>query len=488
MCHEERSMWKYLNNLRERILVAVIILAVLLAEATCSEPPQTPATPQEAIFTPVPPQTESSAGNAAALQSTRRGIKRTRTLGTPTIVETEDPGPSSSQASELLNGATWVLVSLDGRPLIEDTYLFLRVEGNILEGFDGCNSLWGRHEDGTPFAKADGRFSGRQIGWTDIGCRDHIVNQSESYKKAIIDGDSFRATRDRLEILDGLGNVRLVFNRLENLPGHPTGLSGTQWRLLYAGEAAVEGDEFTLVFLDDGLGAGTTACRDLVTAYKTRKERIDFYATGMIGSNAGCPAGSRGPEGRFTNDLSHANEFSVEEGQGKSLLHFRTSRGRSLTFEQLPQDLDSIQGVEWRLTAFVESLRNGAMSLAGGTEDAALGTEVTLTFNGTGLWGSTGCNSYASSTRQGSDRQRGPIVREDGSVARDRMGTVTERGCPETSGVMEQERRFLELLPVIQGVQVFGDHLAIHTEPGVFLLFEARHLHRSEGTDRIAGE
>ena len=48
---------------------------------------------------------------------------------------------------------------------------------------------------------------------------------------------------------------------------------------------------------------------------------------------------------------------------------------------------------------------------------------------------------------------------------------------------MEQEKRFVELLPLIQRVQVFGDHLAVHTEPGVFLLFNARYPHGSEDTD-----
>ena len=115
--------------------------------------------------------------------------------------------------------------------------------------------------------------------------------------------------------------------------------------------------------------------------------------------------------------------------------------------------------------------------------DAIPGVDVTLQFDETGLRGSTGCNSYVSSTRKGTDGKRQPAVREDGSVAQDRETTVKERGCPETPQVMEQEKRFVELLPLIQRVQVFGDRLAIHTEPGVFLLFQTRYLHGSEDTD-----
>ena len=119
----------------------------------------------------------------------------------------------------------------------------------------------------------------------------------------------------------------------------------------------------------------------------------------------------------FTTDLSYANEYSVEEGHGQSLLHFRTSRGRALTFEQLPRAIDGIQGVEWRLTAFVESPGKGPELLPVGNWDAIPGVDVTLQYEGTGLRGSTGCNSYVSSTRKVTDGKLEPTVREDGSVA-----------------------------------------------------------------------
>ena len=109
-----------------------------------------------------------------------------------------------------------------------------------------------------------------------------------------------------------------------------------------------------------------------------------------------------------------------------------------------------------------------------GTRDAIQGTDVTLLFNDTSLRGSTGCNSYESSTRKGTDGKREPIVRQDGSVAQHRETRVTERVCPEPAGVMEQERRLVELLPLLQRVQVFSSRLAIHTEPGILLLFRAK--------------
>ena len=213
-----------------------------------------------------------------------------------------------------------------------------------------------------------------------------------------MDGERFRATRDLLEILDRAGDVRLVFTRQKDLPGHAADLPGTQWRLLHDGNETFDGSEFILAFLEDGLAAGTTSCRDFFTVYRTGKERINFQTTGMIGSTDGCPTGSGNPEGRLTTDLSHANEYSVEEGHGQSLLHLRTGRGGALTFEQLPRAIDGIQGVEWRLTAFVESPGKGPGLLPARNWDAIPGVDVTLQYDETGIRGSTGCNSYVSST------------------------------------------------------------------------------------------
>ena len=133
MRHQKRSMWRDLNTRRGRILVAVITLAVLLFLTACSEParmetearPPSVAAPGGITVTPLPMQIESSAEDATARPSTRRRIQTTPVSSMTRIPATEvDLGTedASSQASALLNGATWVLASLDGRSVIDDTY------------------------------------------------------------------------------------------------------------------------------------------------------------------------------------------------------------------------------------------------------------------------------------------------------------------------------------------------------------------------------
>ena len=68
-------------------------------------------------------------------------------------------------------------------------------------------------------------------------------------------------------------------------------------------------------------------------------------------------------------------------------------------------------------------------------------------------------------------------------MALDREMTVTDRNCPKTPGIVEQERRFVKLLLLIKRVQVFGDRLAIHTEPGLFLLFQLSRDRHSPGSE-----
>ena len=62
-------------------------------------------------------------------------------------IATAVPEPSPTRPS--IDGATWILESIDGQPPIAGTYSTLTV--NVLEsgGFDGCNSFGGRHEPST---------------------------------------------------------------------------------------------------------------------------------------------------------------------------------------------------------------------------------------------------------------------------------------------------------------------------------------------------
>ena len=104
---------------------------------------------------------------------------------------------------------------LDGSPLIEGTFAWLKVDGHTYSGFDGCNTFGGKSEDGTPVASADGEFTIPPAVSTLIGCEfpHGIMDQADSYLELLKHGERFRVVDDLLEILDEGGEARLVFVR-----------------------------------------------------------------------------------------------------------------------------------------------------------------------------------------------------------------------------------------------------------------------------------
>ena len=172
----------------------------------------------------------------------------------------------------------WVLDLVDDRPLIEERVITLRINGNGLDGYDGCNRYGGVFEDETPVAGADGVFSRPPFARTQKGCFfiDHanpnvIMDQADAYISALVQGERYRVADGRLEILDGEGATRLVFVREAPLPGGPVDLPGTSWRLI--ADDDVDNDERVTTLIFNGRQVtGSTACGVIITPRMTMSE------------------------------------------------------------------------------------------------------------------------------------------------------------------------------------------------------------------------
>ena len=236
----------------------------------------------------------------------------------------------------------WVLDLVDGRPVIEERVVTLRIIGNGLDGYDGCNRYGGVFGEETPVAGADGVFSRPPLLLTEKYCfvMDHadpdvIVDQADAYISALIQGERYRVVGDRLEILDGEGATRLVFVREAPLPGQPVDLGGTSWRLITDDD--VDNDERVTTLIFNGRQVtGSTACRDYLASYEMSEGSVRFPGTRMLGSVESCSELDRRRSGEFTDFLSWAWEYSVHEEQGITRLRIRSSRGKTLAFEPLP--------------------------------------------------------------------------------------------------------------------------------------------------------
>ena len=366
------------------------------------------------------------------------------------------PGPA-----ELSDGTVWVLEFLHDKPLVENTFITLSVKADRFRGSAGCNSYGGRSEGGSPIARAGGAFSTPPIARTVMGCTPAaIIDQERAYLKALRKAKKFRVIGDRLEILDTAGDATLVFIKQVALPGNPIELAGTQWRLLAEGDWEEDAPSVTLFFLDDYRAAGVAACRDYFATYGASEGRIGFPWMSMVGSSyPSCSDEIRSQEGRFTSDLSRARDYSVDKDAGSSRLMIRTSGGKTLTFEPLLPAVESIADGNWVLKAFVKvHVTQSGMRLLRVTNPLQ-GPEITMSFREGGVSGSAGCNSYSAQHSIG-----------DEEITFTSPG-VTRRVCATPDGVMQQETRFLNLLPSLTKFHIYGDRLFIHAEDGEAMLF-----------------
>ncbi|MCY4654332.1 MAG: META domain-containing protein [Dehalococcoidia bacterium] len=369
--------------------------------------------------------------------------------------------------TSLADGPRWILESIDGNPLVEGTFLWLRLSGDRSGGFDGCNKFGGRSEDGKPAARANGTFLSPPYGMTNIGCDDAVLDQGDTYIDALAEGRRFQVSDGRLEILNESGEVRLAFVKQSPLPGQPADLTGTAWRLMVEGDD--EARPATLVFLNDHWATGVTACRGYVAGYSVSEESIRFPSQSMTETEVPCldVEALRRKEAEFTTDLSRTNEYSIHNEESESRLYLRTSRGRSLIFEEMePATTDAIANTDWRLRALIEDRPDDRFPY---TDDIPAGSEFTISFRETIVSGLADCHSFeASSSVEGSQLTISSL-------------TTTERKCeyPEGSSekrqqyLKEQALRYLDLLPRMNSYRIFGDGLFVRADDDTGLLFEA---------------
>ena len=86
-----------------------------------------------------------------------------------------------------------------------------------------------------------------------------------------------------------------------------------------------------------------------------------------------------------------------------------------------------------------------------------------MSFDKDGISGSSGCNSYTG---------LGSVEYEAATIDVQTL-SHTELFCEGPDGLMEQEERFLDLLPRLERYGTYGDGLFMQTDGDVFLLFQA---------------
>ena len=382
---------------------------------------------------------------------------------------------SSQSASETISpaGATWVLQSMYGEPVLDGTFVWLRIDRDSYEGRDGCNRYGGANRNERPVVGDDGKLDPQPMSWTEALCLhpDGVMEQAEEYRRLLgRQGQTLRVEGELLEILDWDGEAGLVYVRQAALDGRPVDLAGTEWELVVEDGAGEDLKAATIAFVDDHLAMGTTSCRGYVAFYRTSDGRLSFPSTSMTTyETSSCSEEERRQEGQFTEDLSQAIEYSVSDEDSTNRLRIRTRPGTTVLLEAQDAEFSSVDGAGWALTAFVTVGEWGDPDAPLLRVDRLIPeTDLTIRFHEEGASGFGGCNFYGARLEP-----QEPLAKRDGTFATGLMAIEsTAAQCLQPPGVNEQEKRFTELIPQFERYRIYGDLLVVHTNDSVVLLFQ----------------
>lgn len=339
----------------------------------------------------------------------------------------------------------WMLLTLNGAPLLPRSTINATFEDGQVGGFSGCNSYGGAYTvKGSAL-----RFE--ELAMTLMACLDAgVMEQEQAYTGALSNVAKFRLAADRLELLDKSGAALLVYAHQETFTGDPAALIGTEWQLLTLDGSPIDDTlPFTLAFTENRY-SGLTGCRHFEGDYQAGDGDIQFPSITMVEME--CPGANDvywSKEGSFTDALTWARHWRIADDQ----LEIRTVRGEMLVFAPYtPTPEVTLEGTAWSLAAFIE----------GGTTTSPLAdTEITLSFETGQTVGSAGCNGYG-----------GPYTTERGML---RIGglAMTKMYCMTPEGVMEQETRYGSILSDVMLFEWDADQLTLYTVDGRGLVFTA---------------
>ena len=228
-------------------------------------------------------------------------------------------------------------------------------------------------------------------------------------------------------------------------------LEGTEWVLVMLdGDPPLAGTVPSAEFSADQIN-GSTGCNHFFGAYDVTGSDITFGPLGMTEMYCMDPEGVMDQEQGFMAGLASAASYRVT---GTRLELLDGTGSVILAFEPPPAVPElSLEGTEWVLTTFIEG--EAASSTLNGTE-------ITLQLEGGQASGSGGCNSYS-----------GPYSLEGGRLRLTQV-SITEMGCLEPAGVLEQEAQYVGILWDVTSYELDGNQLTLSTEAERGLMFAAR--------------
>lgn len=229
-------------------------------------------------------------------------------------------------------------------------------------------------------------------------------------------------------------------------------LAGSRWVLqTLNGRSPLAGTTPTAEFSESEIG-GSTGCNHYFGSYEATGSDLTVTDVGMTEMYCMEPEGVMEQEQAFLSALTAVAGYRLAPDR----LELLDAAGSAvLVFAPPPPEPEvALDGTTWVLTTFIEG-EAAASTISG--------TTITLRFEveeGVAR-GSAGCNLYGGAYTLG----QGTV----GIAPADR----TDQLCLEPAGIMEQEARYLDILPSLVTFELDADQLTLRTADGRGLVFIA---------------
>ncbi len=234
--------------------------------------------------------------------------------------------PTQSELDE----SRWLLQSLRGQSLLEDTAITAKFTPGGISGSSGCNN-YGAKVSFLPF----NRMEIDEVANTDMYCgvRSGLMEQEELYLQTLAAATSYRLENDNLVLMDRAGDILLNFRLLPSFDNNPELLYGKTWQLIEAeGMETYDLAAFTVQFEQDSF-RGMTLCRDFEGNYQSGRDGIHIFMLSMLGE-ADCRQAELIAEGAYTSLHGMVEQYQVTPNR----LELYTVKDQRLIFEWLPEE------------------------------------------------------------------------------------------------------------------------------------------------------
>jgi len=233
--------------------------------------------------------------------------------------------PNSSGS---ISDSSWILVELNGEPVLPDTTITLNINGETINGSDGCNQYGGSYA-----SENDSFVVGEDLMGTLMACEEEIMTQAGNFTGALLQASKFSISDNRLQLLDENGNLLAVFE------AQSQELAGTSWLATFVNSASssdgvvssssIQAAQQTLTFGMDGKINGNAGCNDYFANFEVDGNKLTISAIGS--TKMFCGDGLMAEETAFLAALEKVGSYRIS---GDMLQFFAADDSTLITFSR----------------------------------------------------------------------------------------------------------------------------------------------------------